>query len=137
MLCVERVAGGRGSTESIVLINREGEEHALQGLHVRDVAAAADYGGWVVGGEGEEAMDSREASQRSIRSCSTLLVDVMLAVNRPEACLTKVIRRNDNTICELDTNDRCPGHRWVLSVLRWSGGNSVCVVRGWESLNYS
>lgn len=54
-------------------------------MHVRDVAAAADYGGWVVGGEGEEAMDAREASQRSIRSCSTLLVDVMLAVTRREA----------------------------------------------------
>lgn len=48
------------------MVGAEGEEDAFECLHVGDVAAAADYGGWGVVGEGEETVDVGEAGERAV-----------------------------------------------------------------------
>lgn len=53
-------------SRGVVLVGAEGEEDAFECLHVGDVAAAADYGGWGVVGEGEETVDVGEAGERAV-----------------------------------------------------------------------
>lgn len=48
----------------------EGLEEAVEVLHVGDVAAEANYGGWGAGGgEGAEALDVCEAGEGAVGCC--------------------------------------------------------------------
>ena len=62
------VFGGEAvARRGVGFFDREGLEEAVEVLHVGDVAAEADYGGWGAGGgEGAEALDVCEAREGAV-----------------------------------------------------------------------